>query len=286
MNIIDIINKTRHEKEKKYRTIAFVLTGLTVLTFLLNTSLLNNVSQYFGYYGIIFQVISNFLGASSIISFVIMILATFIFQYCQFVGSAVKVTEKNFPEIYTQLLNYCAVLNMKKVPEVYIMQNNGVLNALSSWIMGRHYIVLYSDLVDVAYLENKDMDAVNFVLAHELAHIYFQHTDLWYILATYGGRVLPIFSQAFYRTMEYSCDRAAQALTDSKGAFETMFILTSGRHLYKYVDIQDYLDNCTTYTEWYEKLGIFFVNLLSTHPIMPYRVKALADPERKSGRLY
>jgi len=58
-------------------------------------------------------------------------------------------------------------------------------------------------------------------------------------------------------------------------------ILSADRHLYKYVDASDYLDDTKKGKEFLPKI----INLLATHPIMSKRLAALADPEKKSGKL-
>jgi hypothetical protein len=58
-------------------------------------------------------------------------------------------------------------------------------------------------------------------------------------------------------------------------------ILSAGRHLYKYVDVGDYLENAK------KERGLFlwFVNMMASHPITIKRTQALADPTKKSGKL-
>ena len=86
------------------------------------------------------------------------------------------------------------------------------------------------------------------------------------------------------RAQEYSADRVAQILTQQTG-IKCMTMLTAGRHLYAYVDSDDYINNILKEKNLLEHVSYFFVNLFASHPIMPFRIKAIMDPERKSGRL-
>ncbi|MEL7659234.1 MAG: hypothetical protein AAGU75_25375, partial [Bacillota bacterium] len=79
---------------------------------------------------------------------------------------------------------------------------------------------------------------------------------------------------------EYSCDRIAQMLSGSDGV-DAMMSLTTGIHLYKNVNQEDYIDHA-------ENVKGFFVwcyNLGCSHPVMSKRVLALKNKE-KSGDLY
>lgn len=88
-------------------------------------------------------------------------------------GNAVKVTNKQFPDIYEIVENQSKLLGLKKAPKVFILQSGGLLNAFATSFMFHNYIVLYSDIVDAAY-EN-DKDVLEFIIGHELGHIKRKH---------------------------------------------------------------------------------------------------------------
>ncbi|WP_256011762.1 hypothetical protein [Desertivirga xinjiangensis] len=68
-------------------------------------------------------------------------------------GNAVKVSERQFPEVYDVVAKQCSLLGLKHIPEVYILQRGGVLNAFAMRFAGDNYIVLYSDVVEEAMAE-------------------------------------------------------------------------------------------------------------------------------------
>lgn len=195
-------------------------------------------------------------------------------------ASSVKITQRNFPEIYQLIFSYAQRLGMEQVPEAYIMQQNGILNAFSSFIFRRQYIQINSEIFEVAYREHKDLNALSFVIAHEISHIYYGHATLHYNLPIWFSMNLPLVSAIASRTREYSCDRLAQRLTNYDG-IEAILMLMVDRHLYKMVDKQDYIDQTATDGGFF----LWAVNLFSTHPIMPKRVRALAM-WYGSGELY
>ena len=246
----------------------------------------------------IFCVISNFLillfllwdfTAGNLIGMIflgvmIFLLLVFIPLYKMYGNTraySVKVSEKNFPEIYQKSVEFAAKLGMNEVPAVYIEQQNGIINAFATAVIGKRYVGINAEIVDIAYMENKDFEPVYFVLAHEFAHHYFKHTSISIILLTFFGMFVPVLGSAYSRSREYSCDRLAQLLLESDCAREAM-ILSAGRHLYRHVDLDDYIDNARTERGFF----IWFTNLIASHPIPLKRIAALVDPQRKSGKLF
>ena len=183
---------------------------------------------------------------------------------------SIRITERNFPEIYALIRSYAERLGMN-VPEAYIVSENGVLNAFSAFLFRRQYIQINSEVFEVAYREHRDMNALAFIIAHEMAHIYYGHATLSYNLWIWFSQTLPVLGSTASRTREYSCDRLAQRLTNYDG-LGAMFMLMVDHHLYKMVDTQDYLDQSVKERGFF----LWLVNLFSTHPIMQKRIRALA----------
>lgn len=201
--------------------------------------------------------------------------------YAEYRSMSVQITEKTYPEIYAIVEEYAQKLGMKKVPKVYMIQGNGVLNAFSSFIPFKQYIEIYADLLEVGYREHHDMDTIRFIIGHEMAHIYYKHATMHYEYGMLFSSIIPILSQTASRTREYSCDRLAQLLSGSDGV-DAMMSLTAGIHLYKQVDKADYIEHASKV----KGLFVFCYNLMCDHPIITKRVLALVDPQKKSGKLY
>ena len=266
------IKKVRHKLEKPLYVIFVVLhIGVFIGVFFLNLDL---------------SFISEGWDNTTLFGFILIAPLIVIFMmhwyYAQTRAYAIRVSEKNFPEIYYKSVEFTKRLGLKRVPAIYVTQENGILNAFAAAIVGRkRYAQLNAELVDVAYMEHKDFDTVFFVLAHEFGHIYFKHVTFLYNLSTCISLLVPFIEGPLSRAREYSCDRVAQLLLQRNGVNE-MMVLSAGRHLYKYVDAEDYLINAK------KEKGLFLwvLNLLSTHPIMQKRIAALADPNKRSGKLF
>ena len=210
----------------------------------------------------------------------LMLMAVVYLYYAQYRANSIRITEKNFPEIYQVVEDYSKRLGMKKVPKVYLTQENGVMNAFSTFILRRQYIVLLTDLFEVAYLEHHDLESMKFIIAHEMSHIRLRHATFSYQMSILFANYIPILSSALSRAREYSCDRVAQHLVGVSGV-EPMLALVVGKHLYKKVDVQDYVKHCRETRGFF----VFVLNLLSSHPIMPKRIQALLK-DSGSGRLF
>lgn len=214
------------------------------------------------------------------IASIVLLFISMYLNFAQVKAASLKITQKNFPEIYSLLHSYAYRLGMEKVPEMYVVQQSGVLNAFSSFIFGRQYILVHTEIFEVAYREHKDLNALAFILAHELSHIYYGHATLHYNLPILFSESLPLVGSIASRTREYSCDRLAQRLTNYDGV-QAIVMLMVDRHLYPMVDVQDYVD--TTIKE--RGFWLWLVNLLATHPILPKRIRALIQ-WNGSGELY
>ena len=191
---------------------------------------------------------------------------------------SVKAGENQFPELYEKVSEYAKRLEIEKLPAVYIKQDNGILNAFASYFWGRNYVLLNTEIFEIAYLEHKDLNAVSFILAHEMAHICLHHTRFWYNASIFFARFIPFLGTALSRAQEYSCDRIALELCPE--GKHGIFMLLLGRHLYKNVNIDEYLLQAERTQGWFE----FFINLNATHPVNTRRVLALYKPEKR-GRL-
>ena len=192
---------------------------------------------------------------------------------------SIRVTEHSFPEIHALIRSYCSRLGIP-IPDAYIVNESGVLNAFSSFLYHRQYLQINSEIVEVAYREHKDINALAFVIAHEIAHVYYGHATLHYNVWIWFSQQLPLFSQIASRTREYSCDRLAQRLSNFDGV-GAMLILIADRHLYHMVDVQDYLNGAARENDFF----LWLVNLFSDHPVMTKRIRALAE-WNGSGELY
>ena len=157
-----------------------------------------------------------------------------------FLGSAVRVDERQFTRLHGLLGEVGRTLDAPELPEMYVVANP-VPGALTIG-MNKPFIVLNSGLVDLL-----DEEELRFVVAHELGHAMSGHAvyqtllqrliQLTGVLSSVpvGGLGFRAIMAALYewsRKAELSADRAGLLATqDPATAFRVHMKLASGGHL-------------------------------------------------------
>jgi Zn-dependent protease with chaperone function len=184
-------------------------------------------------------------------------------------GSAVRLSRRQFPDIYAVKDDFARRLNLRREPEIYLMSGNGTLNAFAASTFGYDFVVIHSELFSNTYEKNKD--ALAFIIGHELGHLRLGHTRLWYQLSTaYVDRV-PLLKGFLSRAREFSCDRHGAYLAP-RGE-EGLVLLAAGRYVYKDVDVGELLDQAQRFQGFWPVVA----QLPQSHPFTVRRVKALYD---------
>lgn len=178
-------------------------------------------------------------------------------------GNAIKMSKHQFPDIYETVEEYSSLLGLKKVPDIYLMQSGGILNAFATRFTGRNYIVIYSEILEEAY--NKNKDAVEFIIGHELGHVKRNHLikRFW----TLPSMLIPFLDAAYSRACEYTCDNIGATL-NKKGVRNGLVMLASGKKLYDKVVLKQFVDQENTEGGfWY-----WMAEKFSSHPHLSKRL--------------
>lgn len=234
-----------HDNEKGYYTFCLIISIMT-------------------YIGLIISIIGIF--------YIIIGLLITVFLHGLSIGhirnNGVKLTEKQFPNIYNRANSIATNMGLQQQPTIFIIQSDGILNAFATRFLGRDFIVLYSDFVEL--VEDGHLIELDFVIAHEMAHIQRKHiTKNLLILPALW---IPFLGNAYSRACEYSCDRIATAyINNSNAATNALKILAIGKRLFLQVDTLEYLKSAE------EETGVFvwLSHILSTHPPLPKRIKEI-----------
>ncbi len=129
----------------------------------------------------------------------------FLFAHSAFIsylrGTGVRITPQQYPDLHERLVRACERVGLKEVPEAYLLRTD-FFNALATRFLGRHFLVLFTDVVDA--LEERP-GAIDFYIGHELGHIHRNHL-LWkgFVMP---ASILPLLGTALRRAEEYTCDR-------------------------------------------------------------------------------
>ncbi|HLA89710.1 MAG TPA: M48 family metallopeptidase [Gemmatimonadaceae bacterium] len=249
------LNALIHAKERTYQGVV-VAVSLIVYGFLL--------IGLFGAISTAPQVIGVFIGYA-ILGFVIYAMVRGM-MLGHIVGNGVRISPQQLPHLHNMARDAAGRLGMATLPDIYLLQAGGLLNAFATRFFGREFVVLYSEIIDIAG-EHGD-DAVGFVIAHELAH--HQRGHLRKHLMFLPGRAIPFLGQAYSRGCELTCDRyGAACYTD--GAVAGLLALAAGTRVHQKVNPAIFAEQVTTEAGFWRSLA----EVLSTHPILPRRVLEL-----------
>ena len=157
-----------------------------------------------------------------------------------YLGSAIRVDERQFPVMARALNDACTTLDAESVPELYV-QADPFFNAMCIG-MDRPIIVVNSAIFDLM-----DEDELRWVIAHELGHAMSGHavyrTILLRILTLsgiltaiplggIGLRMIVAALMEWVRKSELSADRAGLLATQDPGvAYRALMKMSSGGHL-------------------------------------------------------
>jgi Zn-dependent protease with chaperone function len=178
----------------------------------------------------------------------------------------VRVSEKQFPLLHRLATTHARKLGLKKVPTVYVMESGGLLNAFATRFLGRDFVIVYSDVLELALAQGEA--AVGFIMGHELAHVWRGHLKHHWL--TLPGRLFPYLGAAYSRACEYTCDRIG-AFCQPEGAISGLLILAAGKELHAHVDVKEYAAQAVSDQGYWIRRA----EVISSHPLLPKRVAAL-----------
>jgi type II secretory pathway pseudopilin PulG len=183
-------------------------------------------------------------------------------------SNGVRVGPSQLPELHARIENAARRLGLAHLPEVYVLQSHGVLNAFATKFFSRRYVVLLSGLID----QCQDPRQLDFVIAHELAHMAAGHVARQTFLLPY--RVMPWLGAAYSRACEYTCDRCGLAVVgELEVAQRGLLVLAAGGQLAGSVNLAAFLDQRRDSGTFWSTV----LELTSYHPYLTKRAGTLAD---------
>ncbi|WP_312831505.1 M48 family metallopeptidase [Sedimentibacter saalensis] len=179
--------------------------------------------------------------------------------------NGVRLSANQFPEVYNKVVELCNSMEIQSIPEVYVIESGGILNAFAAKSFRKNIVILYSDIFDLINTENND--ELSFIIAHELAHIKRRHVakHLFILPAMW----IPSLGNAYLRACEYTSDRiAAYYINNSEASMNALTILAIGKTLFNKVNRDEYLLQHSKNKGLLNKLA----EKSSTHPSLPKRI--------------
>lgn len=169
-------------------------------------------------------------------------------------GNSVRVSDRQFPEVYAILRDHCRRLGLTKLPELFITGSTiqPYSQTFSSW--RENFVVLHQIIFDID--DRKTLDVVSFIIAHELGALRLNQRAVWNeMLLTYLSAIKWL-RYPLERVRTYSRDRYGATLSPT--GFRGLLINAIGRRLMDDVDIGDYLAQERRYGGFWSSLNIFF----------------------------
>lgn len=209
------------------------------------------------------------------------------YSYWKTISNGVEVTPHQLPALYDMFAELGGHLGMTpdgegllKLPRLYVTNGNGEFNAYATKCrIRRGYVVIYSDLLDIAYL-NGDFTTIRFVLGHELGHIHCRHVSVWRTMLRPVSMLLQI-NASVSRAQEYSADRVGSLLAPE--GVMGMVSLFAGKHMSRHVDIDAYFESVADHDDGF---WLTLANFRADHAVGFRRMTALRRVQAEGWDLH
>jgi len=254
----DVLNYYKKSEETTYNAILCVIGGLIWIGFL---------------YFILTAEKQTITGLLPIAFYIFIFLMFFVVSALLFranaMGNMILVNEEQFPHIYEMVVEGSKKLGIQ-IPETFIYNSNGLLNAFARQTFGRSYLLLTS-----AIIEATSEEQIKFIVGHELGHHAAGHLNLGGYLLRFPARIIPFLHKAYSRQCEYTCDRLGLYVSKNvESSCQAIQMLGCGcqklntkLNLNAFAKQEDLMPSATGY----------FSEIIRTHPRLTKRVISLKN---------
>jgi Zn-dependent protease with chaperone function/type II secretory pathway pseudopilin PulG len=192
-------------------------------------------------------------------------------------NTGVQISPQQLPDLHERFMHCSEKLGISPPPEAYVLQGGGMLNAFAARFLGKHFVVLLSDVVDALEAEP---EGLNFYIGHELGHIRMKHFTghLW----RWPVLWLPLVGAAYARAKESTCDLHGRACCDNpEAAARALAVLGAGSKRWRSVDLRHYAQQAKEHNGFWAG----FHELVGGYPWLTKRVARVMKPDvRMPGR--
>ncbi len=225
--------------------------------------------------GIVFLIFAVIYG---VIAWVLLKFLAALFRAHMF-GNMVALTDEQFPELYTVFVEVSQKLGLSEIPQAFIYNSHGVMNALALRLSRGRYVLLTSAIV-----EAEEDAQLRFVMGHEIAHHVLGHLNSLKEFVRMPASFVPFLYPAYSRAREYSCDAVGASLVDNKRDAQTalQMIACGAKRLNHSMNPAAFVAQ----ERHVPGFAGFCREILMTHPRMTRRVNRLISlfPEGKEPR--
>jgi Zn-dependent protease with chaperone function/type II secretory pathway pseudopilin PulG len=186
-------------------------------------------------------------------------------------GNGVALSAAQFPDLHQRFEACCDTLGIADKPEAYVLMGDGMFNAFATRFLGRHYVLLLSNVVDA--LEDHP-DGVNFYIGHELGHIRMKHFTgrFWRWPALW----IPLLGAAYARAQESTCDRHGTACSTSpQHAAHALAAIAAGERRWRTINLAAFGEQVKSSSGFW----MSYHELTSGYPWTSKRVLRVLNPQ-------
>lgn len=191
-------------------------------------------------------------------------------------SNAVAVHPHQLSRLDASFCGVCETLGVASRPGLYVIQSGGLLNAFATRHSGRHFVVVYSEMLESLGTDSREM---KFLLGHEIGHIRRNHLFRRLLLAP--ALFLPLIGAAYSRSCESTCDRfGVLAAGDVGASLRAMMTLAGGKEAAQEMDPDHFAEQNRKHRGFFVSL----YELVSGYPTLSRRVKDMweLEPGRES----
>jgi Zn-dependent protease with chaperone function/type II secretory pathway pseudopilin PulG len=235
----------RSPKEQQLFVLGVVLSSVVWLLLIVSI-----VGVFYGLIGVAFALIAHALFLANI------------------KGNGVRVSPRQFPDLYESCRKSARTLGVTDAPEVYLIQAGGSLNAFATKLLSRKFMIVFSDLAD----ECQDPRQLEFVIGHEMGHFAAGHLTWNFFLWPF--MLMPWLGAAYLRAREYTADRCGFAVVgDLEASMRGLVVLAAGGKHAARADLKAFMDQRRETGRFWSAV----LELVSSHPYLCKRVAALQE---------
>ena len=203
----------------------------------------------------------------TLLLYLLLMYIVFLFAHSAFIshlkGSGVKISAQQYPDLHEKLIQDCEKVGLTEVPDAYLLRTD-FFNALATKFLGRHFVVLFTDVVDA--LEDHP-GALDFYIGHELGHIHRKHISQSSFIMP--AMFLPVLGSSLRRAQEYTCDRYGVACCQSSDDIQAAIAaIAAGDTRWKSMNIDAYLEQIKETNGFW----MSFNELISDYPWLTKRM--------------
>jgi len=242
----------RHPKELLYRTICLVIGGIVWAAVIIPTK------------GFILL---------PLIAVGILLWITEKFFQAKLFGNSVLITDKQYPKLHKIVMEESKkLLGSQPPPLSFVVNTDGVMNAIAIKFISKKYVLLFDSLIDVLW-DSRNNDALRTIVAHEIAHHAAGHTHFFINLILMPAFFIPYLGPAYSRSRELTADRtAAYSVQNPEASMQALIAFASGsKELLSQVSVDEFIEQESKVPFLFG----FLLEILATHPRITLRVLAL-----------